>query len=188
MIRSRDNGLPPTLTSSGFEATPRAIDCALREIEMSARAGAHSVAIGFLSSHGTIDMAACARLRDHAQGMGLLVAFLRTIDLLVDRKQAMRDLAELGVARVVTAGVLGWDASVASIAERVKVLQADAETLAGEARLRDRSIVEIVPGGGVRASNAVDWLAVSPHLHASCRRGGVFSLDELLALSRVLAA
>jgi len=37
----------------------------------------------------------------------------------------------------------------------------------------------VIPGGGVRASNARAWLALSPHLHASCRRDGVFSREEL---------
>ena len=49
-----------------------------------------------------------------------------------------------------------------------------------------RPPVEIVPGGGVRASNAASFLKVSPHLHASCRRGGVISRDEVTALRQVL--
>jgi copper homeostasis protein CutC len=48
--------------------------------------------------------------------------------------------------------------------------------------------VEIVPGGGVRASNAAEFLRVSPHLHASCRRSGAISDDELQALRAVLSA
>ncbi len=188
MIRSRNNGLPTTLTAAGFEATPRAIDCAMREIEMSARAGAHAVAIGFLSSQGGIDIPACSRLRDHAQGLGLLVAFLRTVDLVRDRAQAMRDLAQLRVVRVVTAGVLGWDAGRLSLQERIGVLRADAEVLSHEASRRGEAMVAIVPGGGVRAANAQDWRAVSPHLHASCRRSGSFCLDELVALRLALNA
>jgi hypothetical protein len=38
----------------------------------------------------------------------------------------------------------------------------------------------------VRASNAAEFLTVSPHLHASCRRDGAISRDELMALHRVL--
>jgi copper homeostasis protein CutC len=98
----------------------------------------------------------------------------------------MRDLTSLGFVRVVTAGVLGWDASVATLHERLEVLAADlslAESLA--ARL-GRPPVEVVPGGGVRASNARSFLGVSPHLHASCRRDGRISREELVALRECL--
>jgi hypothetical protein len=37
----------------------------------------------------------------------------------------------------------------------------------------------VIPGGGVRGANARRWLAVSPHLHASCRRNGVIDRAEL---------
>lgn len=188
MIRSRDNGLPSTLNIAGFQATPRAVDCAMREIEMSARAGAHSVAIGLLTARGAIDLVACARLRDHAESMGLLVAFLRSFDLVEDRTRGMRDLAALRIVRVVTAGVLGWDAAIVSIEARIEVLRADAEVLRAEAiRLGTRRI-EVVPGGGVRAKNANLWLGVSPHLHASCRRAGAFSVEELAALAAAMRA
>ncbi len=186
MIRSRDNGLPSSLDIAGFQATPRAIDCAMREIEHSAAAGAHSIAIGFLRGDGMIDIDACARIRDHAESMGLIVAFLRSVDLVPDRAQAMRDLAALRVQRVISAGVLGWDASVVSLDARLTTLHADVRVLQEESvRLQSRQ-VEMVPGGGVRASNAIQWLAVSPHLHASCRVDGVFSPPSFMALARAM--
>ena len=186
MIRSRDNGLPASLDIAGFQATPRAIDCAMREIEQSAAAGAHSIAIGFLRGDGRIDIDACARIRDHAESMGLIVAFLRSVDLVQDRAQAMRDLAALRMQRVISAGVLGWDASVVSLDARVATLHADVRVLQEESvRLQSRQ-VEMVPAGGVRASNAGQWLAVSPHLHASCRVEGVFSLPSFMGLVRVM--
>ena len=51
-----------------------------------------------------------------------------------------------------------------------------------------RHIVEIVPGGGVRASNAARFMSVSPHLHASCRRDGVFNMDEMRLLHAAMNA
>jgi copper homeostasis protein len=164
MIRPRDTDVPPTL-----------------EIEAAAAAGANSVAIGLLSAAGGVHLDACARLVETARSCGLSVAFLRTFDLLVDREAGMRAVHELGCLRVVTAGVLGWDASVADLPARLAALAADrgvAEACASD----EVSPVEIVPGGGVRASNATSFAAVSPHLHASCRRNGVFSLEELDAL------
>jgi hypothetical protein len=38
----------------------------------------------------------------------------------------------------------------------------------------------------VRSSNARAWLAVSPHLHASCRRGTNIDRDEVIALRTVM--
>jgi copper homeostasis protein CutC len=98
----------------------------------------------------------------------------------------MDDITALGMTRVVTAGVLGWDQSVLSLSERLAVLASDARNAATAAAKYSATPVEVVPGGGVRASNAAEFLRVSPHLHASCRRDGVISRAELLALSGVL--
>jgi copper homeostasis protein CutC len=186
MIRPRSANLSATLDVAAFTTTPRILDDALFEIDASAKAGAHSVAIGLLTSDGHVDMEACARMRDVAREHGLIVAFLRTFDLLADRKRGMDDITALGMTRVVTAGVLGWDASVMTLQQRIAVLDEDARNAAAAAAVVGRAPVEIVPGGGVRASNAAEFLAVSPHLHASCRRDGVISAVELRALHDVL--
>jgi copper homeostasis protein len=186
MIRPRSANNSTSLDVAAFTTTPRILDDAMREIEASAQAGAHSVAIGLLTPDGVVDMEACARLRDVARAHGLIVAFLRTFDLLTDRERGMDDITALGMTRVVTAGVLGWDQSVLSLAARLAVLERDVENAARAARKYGVTPVEVVPGGGVRASNAADFLRVSPHLHASCRRDGAFSEAEVQALSAVL--
>jgi copper homeostasis protein CutC len=117
-----------------------------------------------------------------------VVAFLRTFDLLADRVRGIGDLTALGMTRVVTAGVLGWDASVLSLEQRLAVLKRDVQNAERAARVHGKPVVEIVPGGGVRAANAAAFLEVSPHLHASCRRGGQISAEELSALHDVLVA
>ncbi|MHC4832501.1 MAG: copper homeostasis protein CutC [Planctomycetota bacterium] len=183
MIRPRGAGAPSSLDVAGFTATPTVVEASIREIEDAAEAGADSVAVGLLTASGAVDLDACGRLVETARGCGLEVAFLRTFDLLVDRDAGLRAVHDLGCVRVVTAGVLGWDASVAGLPARLETLSADvarASKLATDAR---RPAVEIVPGGGVRASNAASFAAVSPHLHASCRRDGVFSPEELGALT-----
>ena len=115
-----------------------------------------------------------------------MVAFLRTIDLAADRARAMRDLTALRFTRVVTAGVYGWDASVRTLQERVAVIAEDIRVTRDEAKRLGCNPVEVVPGGGVRSSNARAWLAVSPHLHASCRRGANIDRDEVIALRTVM--
>ncbi|MEY3142757.1 MAG: hypothetical protein RLY21_1250 [Planctomycetota bacterium] len=179
MIRPEFPGCRRELDVAAFATTPRLLDLAKREIEMSAHAGAHSVGFSLLTPDGFVDMDANAALIDLARGFGLVVAFLRTFDLLVDRERGMRDLAALGFTRFITAGVLGWDASVATLDARIEVVRRDVANAAREATRLGRAPIEVIPGGGVRASNARAWLALSPHLHASCRRDGVFSREEL---------
>lgn len=187
MIRPRSANNSAALDVAAFTTTPRILEDSLREIEASAKAGAHSVAIGLLTADGHVDMEACARMRDVAQEHGMIVAFLRSFDLLTDRKRGMDDLTALAMTRVVTAGVLGWDASVLTLAGRLAVLAEDVRNAERAALAHGTRAVEVVPGGGVRGANARDFLAVSPHLHASCRRDGAISAIELTELRSVLS-
>ena len=204
MIRPRFADSPLTLTAESFMATKRVMDASTQEIKSAAAAGANSVAIGLLQADGHVDMNACGELAELARSLKLEVAFLRTFDLLTDRARGMRDISALGMKRVVTAGVLGWDAAISTLEQRMAVLQSDAmnaaaaasEKLNASATIKNthsnapeqpymplaHHAVEIVPGGGVRASNAAQFISVSPHLHASCRRDGVFNMNEIRLL------
>lgn len=185
MVRPRIEGADSSMAIAGFLATAEVVDASLREIEAFAAAGADSVAIGLVTREGLVDLEACGRLAETARSAGMTVAFLRTFDLLADRERGMRDIAALGVTRVVTAGVLGWDASVATLEERLEALEADvrcAKALAPQGA----PPIELVAGGGVRFGNALDFLAITPHLHASCRRDGRINRDELAQLRLVL--
>ncbi|HYW50750.1 MAG TPA: copper homeostasis protein CutC [Gemmatimonadaceae bacterium] len=186
MIRPRSANASAFLDVAAFTTTPRILEDCLREIDASAKAGADSVAIGLLTADGVVDMEACARMRDVALQHGLVVAFLRTFDLLADRQRGMDDITALGMTRVVTAGVSGWDASVLTLAQRLEVLATDVRNAEAAAARHGATAVEIVPGGGVRAANAAEFLTVSPHLHASCRRDGAISGEELGALAAAL--
>jgi copper homeostasis protein len=214
MIRPRFADSPLTLTLESFMANKRVMDASTQEIKSAAAAGANSVAIGLLQADGHVDMDACGELAELARSLKLEVAFLRTFDLVADRARGMRDLSALGMKRVVTAGVLGWDAAISTLEQRIAVLLSDAMNAAGAASAKAlasgklnasatiksahanapeqphiplaRHAVEIVPGGGVRASNAARFMSVSPHLHASCRRDGVFNLDEMRRLHAVM--
>jgi len=186
MIRPRSASNSAALDVAAFTTTPRILTDCLHEIEASAKAGAHSVAIGLLTPDGHVDVEACGRMAALGRECGMVIAFLRTFDLLVDRQRGMDDLTSLGMRRVVTAGVPGWDASVRTLAERLQVLSTDTRHAAAAAARLGGTPVEVVPGGGVRASNAAEFLTVSPHLHASCRRDGAISTAELSALRGVL--
>jgi copper homeostasis protein CutC len=88
MIRPEFPGCSRTLDVAAFATTPKLLDLCLREIEAAAHAGAHSVGVSLLTPDGFVDMEANARLIAHARGFGLVAAFLRTYDLLVDRARA----------------------------------------------------------------------------------------------------
>lgn len=197
MIRPRFADSPLTLTVESFMATKRVMDASTQEIKAAAATGANSVAIGLLQADGHVDMNACGELAELARSLKLEVAFLRTFDLLRDRARGMRDITALGMKRVVTAGVLGWDAAAATVEQRLAVLRNDfmnaqaaanvnsATRMKSGADIKNANAcdpVEIVPGGGVRASNAAQFMSVSPHLHASCRRDGIFNIDEIRLL------
>ena len=203
MIRPRFADSPLTLTVESFMATKRVMDASTQEIRAAAAAGANSVAIGLLQADGNVDMNACGELAEMARALKLEVAFLRTFDLITDRARGMRDITALGMKRVVTAGVLGWDAAAATIEQRLAVLRNDSLNAQAAANMNSSTRmksgadiknavacdpVEIVPGGGVRASNAAQFMSVSPHLHASCRRGGVIHLQELQQLQAIITA
>lgn len=184
MIRPEFPGCRRELDVAAFATTPKLLDLCLREIDAAADAGAHSVGVSLLTPDGFVDLDANARLVAHARARGLVVAFLRTYDLLADRARGMRDLSDLGFTRFITAGVLGWDASVATLDERIAVVRRDVANAEREAARLGRAPIEVIPGGGVRGSNARRWLELSPHLHASCRSGGVISLAELEHIRR----
>lgn len=188
MIRPRSANNSAALDIAAFTTTPRILTDSLREIEASAKAGAHSVAIGLLTADGQVDVEACATMRDVALTHGMSVAFLRTFDLLVDRQRGMDDITALGITRVLTAAVAGWDASVRALAQRLDVLAEDVRNAEAAAAKYGVAAVIVVPGGGVRASNAAAFLTIAPELHASCRRDGTISGAELQELRGVMAA
>jgi copper homeostasis protein len=182
MIRPRTHDAIASLRAEAFRCTPRLLDRCLREIEALARAGADSVAIGPLDGSHSIDHQASERMLAVARGRGMSVSFLRTFDLVIDRVQAARDVVALGFDRLLTAGIHGWDASACPLAERVRgVADTIAVAQAESARL-NRPPLSVMPCGGVRASNAPAWLAITPHLHASCRRGAAIDPGEVAAL------
>ena len=146
-----------------------------------AAAGADSIVLGFLDDSGYPDVEAVSRAVAIAGRHGMKIAFHRAFDLAEDPARAVERLTELGVDRTLAAGSSGYDASLASIEDRVSRL-----TIACEAS--GNHDFAIVPCGGVRSTNANRFASATPHVHASCRRRpsafelGVFDRDEAAAL------
>lgn len=73
-----------------------------RDIRLSVRLGAEGVVVGALTDRGMLDREAIARFVDAADGHDVTVH--RAVDSAVDTRQAVGDLAGLGVRRVLTSG------------------------------------------------------------------------------------
>lgn len=100
--------------------------------------GVSSIATGALTPRMRVDSIAMGKLIDAANGAEIV--FHRAFDSLEDQFRGLNDLIELGVRRILTSG--NATSAVAGV-DRL-------------ARLTDlsRRRVEILPGGGIRASNA----------------------------------
>ncbi|MCH2144268.1 MAG: hypothetical protein MK082_03865 [Phycisphaerales bacterium] len=169
-----------------FLVTTEVMAASLDAVESAADAGANTVAIGPLRSDGRVDREACERLVRHASQRGLRVSFLRSIDLVPDREEAIGTLFELGVVRILTAGVTGWDATAVTLEERAARCRRDVLFAGSLADATEREPIEVMIGGGVRSSNVTAFTACSPHVHSSCREDGRFDLDELERMRRAL--
>ena len=178
--------LPPpedrrTVTPADFAARPEDLARLESLAAPFAAAGADSIVLGFVDESGYPDVEAVSRAVAIAGRHGMKIAFHRAFDLAEDPGLAVTRLIELGVDRTLAAGSSGYDASLASIEDRVARL-----TIAREA-IGNHDFA-IVPCGGVRSTNAVHFASATPHVHASCRRRpsafelGVFDVDEAAAL------
>ena len=107
--------------------------------------GVHGVVTGALTSSRTIDLAATAALVSAAAG--LPVTFHRAFDRVADLTNALEQLVDLGVTRVLTSG------GAPTALEGSARLRALVEQSAGR--------IAILAGGGVRESNVRDLVSRS---------------------------
>jgi copper homeostasis protein len=113
-----------------------------RDTEAAVENGADGIVFGVLQSDGGIDMPRCRRIR---QLIGKRQAvFHRAFDVTPDPFEALEQLVDLGITRVLTSGQRD---SVPEGAELIKKLIE---------RARDR--IEILPGGGIQAWNMKEMI------------------------------
>ena len=166
---------------SDFQARSSDLDRLAELAPRFAEAGAGSIVLGFVDDSGLPDRESVGEAVRIGAACGLSIAFHRAFDLAADPAEAARRLAELGVDRTLAAGSSGYDASLSTLEDRVSRLRSAAEAVPDD-------VLAIVPCGGVRSSNADRFLAVTPHVHASCRirpttfELGVFDADEAIRL------
>ena len=186
LIRPRISDSTEGLEAENFMASKDIMDASVASIHFAGEAGADGVAIGILNSDGSIDHDSCSTLIEAAQNHNLEVSFLRVFDLTPDRSAAIRILTNIGVHRLLTTGIRGWDIEGVSVDRRIETLKRDVHTAEQAATSQDREPLHIMLGGGVRSSNILKFASVSRYLHSSCRGQDGFEINELLKIKSLL--
>lgn len=148
-------------------------DVIVEDILAARRAGADGVVVGALTADGDVDVEACSRFVDAAQGEyvdfaegdldeayflpPMSVTFHRAFDLCRDPKSALETIIELGFDRILTSG------QAATAEAGIPLLKELVELSSGR--------ITIMPGCGVNASNAAKILneTGATEIHASAR-------------------
>ncbi len=126
----------------GFAYTDAEMASMERDTEAAVENGADGVVFGILQSDGKVDIPRCRRIR---QLIGERQAvFHRAFDVTPDPFEALEQLVDLGMTRVLTSGQKD------SVPEGVELINKLIE------RAGDR--IEILPGGGIQAWNVKEMI------------------------------
>lgn len=125
------------------------------DVKISKSLGCDGVVIGILNEDGGIDTHRCAELIALAKPMP--VAFHRAFDMSKNLFNALEDLINLGIVRVLTSG------AAATAIEGKEVI--------GQLVKQANDRIEIMPGAGVNPQNIIQLLAstAAKTVHASAR-------------------
>jgi copper homeostasis protein len=131
--------------AAGFHYRDSEIAVMERDVSAALEAGAEGVVFGALEADGSIDVAACRRLRAAARNREAV--FHRAFDVTPDPFRALEQLVDLGFTRILTSGQRA-SALLGAPTLRRLVEQAG-----------DR--IEILPGGGIRAHNVQEIVSAT---------------------------
>ena len=125
------------------------------QIRMAQRAGADGVVIGALTADGEIDLYACKRWMQAAEGMS--VTFHRAFDRCRNPFRALEQIIELGCDRLLTSGQADSAEAGATLIRQLR------EQAAGR--------IILLPGAGVNPENAATILRLTgaSEIHSSSR-------------------
>ncbi|MEU8298136.1 copper homeostasis protein CutC [Micromonospora sp. NPDC048909] len=113
------------------------VEAMVRDVRAAVAAGAHGVVIGALTAEGDVDVDVARRLIEAAGDAS--ITFHRAFDMVRDPFQALEQLIDLGVSRVLTSG------------QEVSVLEG-APLIAELVRRAGERII-VMPGGGITPRN-----------------------------------
>ena len=126
----------------GFAYTDAEMASMERDTEAAVENGADGVVFGILQSDGKVDIPRCRRIR-RLIGKGQAV-FHRAFDVTPDPFEALEQLVDLGITRVLTSG------QEESVPEGVELINRLIERAHGR--------IEILPGGGIQAWNVKEMI------------------------------
>ncbi len=155
------------------------------QMTMAAECGADGVVFGLLDEKRNIDFTALAKLMRHCQNLKLQTTFHRAFDATPNKFDALENLIDSGVDRVLTSGTTWGDGGGAL--DGIAPLNELIERAAGR--------IEIVIGGGVSPQNAAEILRqlsttnrrVSLHSYSGIRKNGVTETHLVQTLVNVAA-
>lgn len=113
------------------------LDVMVRDVRILRDAGAQGLATGVLKADGRVDRDAMQAILDAAGPVP--ITFHRAFDMTVDPWEALADLIELGIPRVLTSGL------EAGVVDGIPMIRGLVESAGGE--------ISVMPGGGVRPEN-----------------------------------
>lgn len=194
MVRPRGMG-PGSAGAAGFVYGREEWSLAMSEADRLLGAGAGGVVFGCLDADGSLNREQVREMVSIAHGRETV--FHRAIDLTLDPVSSAEQLADLGVDRVLTAGMslaataaeLGaacgsmarssaadWQTGGDAWARRVERVADLVKRVSGR--------IEILPGGGVRAGNALELLLATgcTQVHSSGRVDGRFDAAAVAGL------
>lgn len=138
-----------------FLYTKEEVELMVADIKLAKQLGANAVVIGALTKEGDIDLSACSKMMQAAQG--LEVTFHRAFDMVRNADKALEDVISLGCNRILTSGLMP------TAEEGISTLRHLVEKAAGR--------IIIMPGSGVSPLNAAKILQETgaTEIHASAR-------------------
>ena len=143
LVAKRETTLPVMAMvrprEGGFCYTETEFAVCLEDAKLLLSYGADGLVFGFLHENGRIDLERTRRLVDLAKGCGKETVFHRAIDVTPDWREALDQLSELGVTRVLTSGQAP---DVSDAAHTIREMIAYA-----------RGRIQILPGAGVTPYN-----------------------------------
>ena len=151
-----------------FVYSDEEIDLMIREVETAGIIGVAGIVTGGLRSDRTVDAAQTRALIEAAAG--LPVTFHRAFDSTIDVPDALEQLIDLGVTRVLTSG------GAPTALEGADVIAA----LVNQARDR----ISIVAGGGIREHNVSDVIALTAVREVHTRFVSETRMRDLIDVAR----
>ena len=163
--------------SDNMRVSISAMESAQRAITQLADAGADAAAFGFLNQHNQLDHLSNAKLANVCRDHGIEPCLHRAFDFHHRLEDAVEIAADIGIIRVLSAGTSSLDQAISPLDVRTERLK--------QIVFATGQRFQVIAAGGVRGHNALQFLACTPHLHASCRTKQKLSPDELFELLRV---